>query len=234
MNKFKIITALFLSLLIVSCNKSEDEASGVGDVIIVTKKIGTNTVHGLSVYAYTFSSFKSVTVVGIANGTTNTISLKANQGYKTNFYYEAPDAEFSPELPLAATYNFSAVFENGATDEFQDILTEKFLPVPNFTKTAFNTTTGLLEIEWDLLADADSYSLHIWDGSTQVFGSTELANTVKSYAISANGGGWASGFTPQKGKTYTVKLFAYLYEPGGNTYNLQASAVAETTVGWGN
>lgn len=230
MNKFKIITALFLSLLVVSCNKSEDEASGVGDVILVAKKIGSNTVYGLSVYAYTFSSFKSVSVTG----SDQTISLKANQGYKTNFYYETPDAEFSTEQPLAGTYNFSAVFENGATDEFQDVLTDKYLPVADFTKSAFNSSNGMLEIEWSLLADANSYSVHIWDGSTQVFGSAVLANTVKSYAVSPNGGGWASGFAPQNGKTYTVKLFAYLFEPDGNTYNLQASSVAETTVTWGN
>lgn len=230
MNKFKLIAVFVLSLLIVSCNKSEEDATGIGDVIIVSKKIGANTMYGLSVYAYTFSSFKSVSVTGGAK----TYTLKANQGFKTNFYYEASDAGFSSELPLAATYNFSAVFENDATDEFQDVLTNKYLPVPNVTKKTFNTSTGMLEIEWTLLTDADSYSVHIWDGPTQVFGSAELANTVKSYAVSANGGGWAAGFTPQTGKTYTVKLFAYLYEPAGNTYNLQASAVAETTVSWGN
>lgn len=231
MFKSKLIAVLFLTLLIVSCNKSEDTSTGVGDVILVAKKSGSDTVYGLSIYAYSFNSFKSVTAV--ENENAKTYSLKVNQGYKTTFYYDTPDADFITVQPSAATYDFSAVFENGATDQFQDILTDKFLPLPIFNKTEYNSTDGLFEIKWDQVPEADSYSIHILDGSTLVFGSLELANTVNSYSINANGGGWASGFTPQNGSTYTVRLFAYLYEPGGNTYNLQASAMTETPIIWG-
>ena len=232
MNKFKLLGILFLSILLVACSKSDDESSGVGDVLIVAKKSGTKTVYGVAVYAYTFSAFKSVLVVGNSGDESKTYSLKANQGFKTNFYYELPDSEYSSTVPSAATYNFSAVFENGNTDEFQDELTDKYLPLPEITSKEYNTLSAMFEIEWALLDNADSYLLQVWDGSNQVFGSLELGSEIKAYHLSAYGSGWATGFTPGSGKTYTVKLCAYLYENGINAYNLQASSVTEFPITW--
>ncbi|MBW8323625.1 MAG: hypothetical protein K0M50_02560 [Prolixibacteraceae bacterium] len=232
MRQLKIITVLFLALTISSCNDGENDATGVGDVLIVAKKSGNNTVYGLSLYAYTFSAFKSVSVVSTAESG-KTYTLKSNQGYKTNFYLETPDAEFTTTKPAAATFNFSAIFENNATHEFQDVLTDKTLALPVIEKCEYNTTKNQLEINWAAVTDADSYAITIMDGSTVGFGSAELANTVKAYAISANGTGWVSGFTPESGKTYKVKVLAFLYEPGGSSYNVQASSVSETTVIWG-
>ena len=56
-----------------------------------------------------------------------------------------------------------------------------------------------------------------------------------SYSVKATdtGGGWAVGFTPVSGKTYTVRVYAYLYEPKGNTYNMQAVSMAEKQITWG-
>lgn len=232
MKQIKIFTIVLLTLLVASCNKGENQATGVGDVLIVAKKSGANTVYGISLYSYTFSAFKSVTAVSTA-APEKTYTLKANQNYKTNFYYETPDAEFTATKPAATTFNFSAIFENGATHEFQDILTDKSLEVPVIEKCEYSATNHRLDINWAALTNADSYAINILDGSTTVFGSLELANSVKSYSISGNGGGWASGFTPVSGKTYKVKILAFLYEPNGTSYNVQASSVAETTVVWG-
>lgn len=232
MKQFKILTIVLLTLLVASCNKEENQATGVGDVLIVAKKSGANTVYGISIYSYTFSSFKSVTVVSTV-APEKTYTLKAYQNYKTNFYYETPDAEFTATKPAATTFNFSAIFENGVTHEFQDILTDKFLDVPVIEKCEYSTTNHKLDINWATLTNADSYAINILDGSTTVFGSLEQPNTVKSYSISENGGGWASGFTPISGKTYKVKILAFLYEPNGTSYNVQATSVAETTVVWG-
>lgn len=232
MKQLKIFLVLFFAIYLLSCNKEETEPTGVGDALIVTKKVGANTVYGLSFYAYTFSSFKTVNVNNVA-APEKTYALKSNQNYKTNFYFETPDAEFTTTKPVAATYNFSAVFENGSANEFQDVLTDKALAVPVIEKCEFNTTKGMLEINWVALSDADSYAINILDGSTVVFGSVELANTVKAYSISANGGGWLNGFTPVAGKTYKVKLLAFLYEPLGSSYNVQATSFSESTAVWG-
>jgi hypothetical protein len=232
MKQLKIFLVLFFSIYLVSCNKEETQPTGVGDALIVTKKVGTNTVYGLSFYAYTFSSFKTVNVTNVA-APEKTYSLKSNQNYSTNFYFETPDAEFTTTKPVAATYNFSAVFGNGSANEFQDVLTDKALAVPVIEKCEFNSTKGMLDISWAALTDADSYAINILDGSTVVFGSIELANTIKSYSISANGGGWLNGFTPVAGKTYKVKLLAFLYEPLGSSYNVQATSFSESTAVWG-
>lgn len=231
MKQFKLFLVLSFAFYLVSCSKEESQPTGVGDAIIVTKKIGTNTVYGLSFYAYTFSSFQNVKAVNTA-APEKTYTLKSHQSYTTNFYYETPDTEFSATKPVAATFTFSAVFENGATHEFQDVITDKVLSVPVIEKCEYNSTTGMLDVSWTALTDADSYAINIYDGSTVVFGSIELANSVKAYSISPNGGGWLNGFSPLSGKTYQVKVLAFLYEPAGGSYDVQATSVAETPVIW--
>jgi hypothetical protein len=233
MRQLEIFTILLLSVLFASCNKDSKEATGIGDVLVVAKNVGGSTVYGISIYAYTFNSFQSVTVANnsIAD---HTYTLKSNQGYKTNFYYETTGAEFTATKPTAATYKFSAVFENGTTDEFEDILSDKVLAPPTITKCEYNTTKHMLEATWTALTNADSYAINIFDGSKAVFGSTELPNTNKTYSVSASGLGWASGFTPESGKTYTVRLYAFLYEPNGDSYNVQATSFAEMSAQWGN
>jgi len=221
-----------ITTVLASCNKGQDEGSGTGDAIIVAKKSGTNTVYAVSLYAYSFSPFQSVKVTSSADAT-KTYNLKANQGYKTNFAYEAPDAEFTTTKPVASTFNFSAVFENGVTDVFQDDLTDKVLAVPTIEKSVYDATTTELTTTWLSVTDADSYAINILDGSTLVFGSLELANTIKTFTLSSTSSGWITGITPVIGKTYTLRLSAYLYEPKGNTYNMQAVSMAEKQITWG-
>lgn len=233
MNPIKIFAVLFLSLTLFSCNKNADTATGVGDALVVTRQIGGQTVYGISLYAYTFSSFNTVTATTSADPG-KIYTLKANQGYATNFLYETPDAEYSTTQPTAMTFNFSATFKNSATDEFQDLLSDQVLDLPNLTKCEYNSTTHQLEMDWDLLTNADSYAITIMNGTTMVFGSTELAKTIKGYAVKTTGTGWANGFTPESGKTYTVRLMAFEYEPNGDAYNVQATSVTQTTAVWGN
>ena len=232
MRQLKFILLVMITTVLASCNKGQDEGSGTGDAIIVAKKSGTNTVYAVSLYAYSFSPFQSVKVTSSADAT-KTYNLKANQGYKTNFAYEAPDAEFTTTKPVASTFNFSAVFENGVTDVFQDDLTDKVLAVPTIEKSVYDATTTELTTTWLSVTDADSYAINILDGSTLVFGSLELANTIKTFTLSSTSSGWITGITPVIGKTYTLRLSAYLYEPKGNTYNMQAVSMAEKQITWG-
>lgn len=232
MKQLKILLILIFSIYLVSCNKEETQPEGLGDVLIVTKKIGANTMYGLSFYAYTFSAFKSVKVVNAA-APEKVYTLKANQDYATNFYYETPDAEFTATKPVAATYTFSAVFQNDATHDFQDVLTEKALAIPAIDVCQYNPTKSMLDVSWAEVPDASSYAINILDDTKVVFGSVELSGSIKSYSISANGGGWLNGFSPVKGKTYKVKVLAFLYESSGNAYNVQATSVGESTAVWG-
>lgn len=234
MKQLRIFAILLSVILMISCNKN-DQATGAGDAIIVAKLSGTTTVYGISLYAYTYSTFASVTAVSSADPG-KTYTLKSNRGYKTSFYYETPESEFTATKPAAAIYNFSAVFENGVAQNFQNTLSDNVLPIPNVVKCEYNTTTHQLETGWNDLTDANSYSISMFEGSTLVFGSNELAKTVLSYPLkaTATGDGWAVGFTPVSGNTYTVRVYAYMYEPGGGAFNVQAISIAEKTVVWGN
>lgn len=234
MKRLRIFSILMAVLLMMSCNKNEDQATGVGDALIVSKQVGTNTVYGLSIYAYTLSAFRSVKAVSSAD-TAKTYILKPNQGFKTSFYYETPEAEFSTSKPAAATFNFSAIFENGFTQTFQNVLTDVVLPIPTIEKCEYNLASHQLELDWTLISGANSYAVNILDDTKIVFSSIELRNVSQgSFLVRADGGGWEVGFTPESGKTYTVRLFAYMYEPGLGSYNVQSVSIADKTVVWGN
>ena len=121
----------------------------------------------------------------------------------------------------------------GVTDEFQDDLTDNILAIPTIEKSVYDATNTELTTTWLSVTDADSYAINILDGSTLVFGSLELANTIKTYTLSSTSSGWVTGVTPVVGKMYTLRLNAYLYEPNGNTYNMQAVSMAEKQITWG-
>lgn len=232
MKTLQIFVLVLITLFIASCNKSQDEATGIGDAIIVSKKVGANVVYAYSLYAYSFSPFQSVKAVNSLNAT-KTYTLKVNQTYDTNFYYETPDADFTTTKPTASVFNFSAVFKNGATDEFQDDVTDKVLPIPVIEKTEYNLTTKELGVSWASVTGAESYAINIFDGSNLVYSSPELVNTLKYFAVSSTTG-WVTGVTPVSGKIYTVRLLAFLYEPSGDSYNIQSVSTTDKQVTWGN
>ena len=234
MKQLRIFAILMAAVLMAGCDKNEDQGTGVGDVMIVSKQVGLNNVYGLSMYAYTFSEFSTVKAVSSAD-TAKIYTLKSNEGYKSSFYLETPDAEFTATKPVASTFNFSAIFENGARQAFDDILSDKALLPASIDTCEYNTKKHLLRVTWTPVTDAQGYAINIFDGSTLIFGSQELVSTAKAYSVSTNGNGWASGLPPVSGKTYTVKLFAYLYESVPKaSYNIQAISIAEKTVVWGN
>jgi hypothetical protein len=233
MKRFNIPAILTVLLFATSCLNNDDQPTGVGDVIVVSKQSGNTTVYGISIYAYTFSSFDKVDVVRKGNDV-KTFSLKANQGVKSNFYYETPDVEYSTTKPAAATYEFTATFSDGSSQKFEDLLTDKVLPVPTVEKCAYNATNHRMETEWAKIENVNSYAVNILEDNKLVFASGEIPGTYKNYSVRTDGGGWAPDFTPENGKTYIVRIFAYQYESPGNGYNVQATSYAERSIVWGN
>jgi hypothetical protein len=232
MNVLKIIPVILISLLLISCNKEDNQATGVGDVMIISKKSGTTDVYGLSLYAYSFSSFNTVTAQNAADPG-KTYTLKANQGFKTNFLYSTPDAEFTSIKPAAGTFNFSAIFDNGVTQEFQDELTATALAPAIIDSCFYNPTKHAIRVVWKPVTDADSYTVGILDSTEVVFGSYEFNNTVKSYTIGISTTGWISGYFPEAGTKYKVRVYANLYEVEKNIYNHQSLSIAESETVWG-
>lgn len=234
----RIFSLLLAVLLMVSCNTDDDQATGVGDVIAVSKKSGNTTVYGISIYAYSLSSFSSVSV----KGPDKNYQLKDSEG---NFYFETPPEAYSATKPATGTYDFSAIFTNGVKQDFHNTLTDQLLPVPTFYKCEYNEVKHQLELYWAFINGAASYAVNIFDGEKLVFRTGELKSNIfntseplnefhEAYAfVRASGSGWAVGFTPVPGKTYTVRVFAYMYEPGGGIYNIQSISMADHSVTWG-
>lgn len=230
MKQLRILAILLAVILITSCNK-EEQATGVGDVLIVAKKSGSDTVYGVSLFAYTFSSFSSVSAVSSDNPP-KSYTLKSMNGA---FGYETPENAYSTTKPAAGTYTFTATFENGVQQVFENTLLDAVLPIPTFENCAYNKATQQLEIKWQLLNGATGYTINILDGSKVVFASQPLRDVTKpSFAIRSAPGGWAQNYVPEDGKTYTVRLYAYMYEPNGGSYNVQCVSMADNNVVWGN
>jgi hypothetical protein len=234
MKQFKIFTLILLVAFSSSCNKDSDSPSVVGDAIIVSKRSGTDVVYGVALYAYAYSSLKTVTVASSTNPS-EAITLAANGSYTYNFYREPSDSEYSATIPTASIYTFSGVLESGATFECQDILASDALVPVTFEKCQYNTTNSYAELDWTALTNADSYAIYvISESGTIVFRSSELSNTVLSGTLSSSASGWVSGY-PVTGATYTVKIYAFKYEDSSNinSYHLQATSISDATLTWG-
>lgn len=230
MKQLRILAILLAVILTTSCNK-EEQTTGVGDVLIVVKKSGSDTVYGVSLFAYTFSSFSSVSAVSSGNPP-KSYTLKSMNGA---FGYETPENSYSTTKPAAGTYTFTATFVNGVQQVFENTLLDAVLPIPTFENCAYNKATQQLEVKWQLLSGATGYTINILDGSKVVFASQPLRDVTKpSFAIRSTPGGWAQNYVPEDGKTYTVRLYAYMYEPNGGSYNVQCVSMADSNVVWGN
>lgn len=228
--QYFLILAFIVSLE--SCLKGTDEIKCVGDAIVVSKTDGTRLLYGISLYAYTNSVFESVQVTSSADASKSYV-LKADQGIKTNFIYDMPESEYSQTKPAASTYTFTAKLNNGSTQVFTDELTDKVLPVPTFSKCVYNNQLMQIEVAWPEIDGAVSYAINVFNGSTPVYWSNALSAATKSFSIISGGSGWASGFNPETGKSYKIRLFAYLPEVDGNSNNIQAISFADQSVIWG-
>lgn len=233
MKQLRIFGLLVAVLLMGSCDKGEDEATGIGDVMIMSKRSGTGILYGLSINAYTLSSFSSVTAVGSADPG-KTYTSKASQGFKTFFTYETPANEMTASPPGAADFSFTATFENGVNQQFEDLLTRDALLPSTIDTLQFNAVKNQLRISWSAVTGADSYMVDIMEGTTLVFSTPELVNTVKAITIAPQLPSAASGFKPVSGKTYIARVRAYQYETEVDFYNFQAVSTVERSIVWPN
>jgi len=232
MSKLKFISGIVLSLVILSCSDPVEENSGLGDALIVSQKSGNSVVYGISLYAYTLTSFKSVSATSIEP--VKSYTLKMNHGHSSSFYYETPEVEFNAKKPDATVFKFQAVYGNGEGNEFQDQISDKVLAPAVIDTCMYIDSKHVLRLNWKPVPEAQSYAINILNDTTLVFGSPELSTKVNAVWINKNSAGWASGFTPEAGKTYKVKVFSYLYESKISPYDMQCVSIGTANAVWGN
>jgi len=232
MSMLKLISVFFLAIAIFSCNDAVEENSGIGDAIVISQKSGTSVVYGLSLYAYTYSTFKSVSAT--STEPVKSYTLKINHGHSSNFYYETPQSEFSTKKPEPTIIKFEAIYGNGEGNSFQDQLSDKVLAPAIIDTCEYIDSKDVLRLTWKPVTDAQSYVINIMNDTTLVFGSPELSTKVNKVWINKNSAGWANGFIPQAGKTYEVKVYSYLYETTISAYDMQCVSIGTADAVWGN
>jgi hypothetical protein len=233
MEKLRIIFFILLVAFYTSCNKESNNSTIEGDAVILSKRSGTDVVYGVALYAQSAGVLKTVTAVNSADPS-KTISLTPSGGGTYYFIKEPTDSEYSTTKPKATTYIFNAVFDDGTTNEFRDILTADVIDPVTFEKCQYNATNSYAEISWTALANANSYVISVINNlGTTVFKSSEVPYTITSGTLSSSASGWTSGY-PNSGETYTIRIYAYKYEDAvtGN-YQLQANSISDATLVWG-
>ena len=218
-------------IFLASCNKDE-KVTVVGDVYVVTQVSGQDTLYGLSIHAYSFEPLSTVTVVP-DNDPGTTHHLVAYQGFKTDFYYDTPEAELSTEKPTTGNYHFTAVFESGEVLETDDVLLNTVLYPPVIKECTYDVISSKAIIEWETATGADIYVIKLYDGDDLVFLSPALGSATKKVDFSANSSSWGQNYQPASGTSFKVVLSAFKYEPGGDSYNVQASTSSASTLVWG-
>lgn len=235
MKLLNLFLALSAALWATSCLESEQSVSGTGDAFVVCRKVGDNVVYGLSLNAYTYSEFEKVTVQGVTGSVKKNYTLSAKQGYKTSFYWETPEAEFSATPPQETVFTFTSVFSNGTSQVFQDILTDKILAIPTASAIVYNGSKDEIQVTWAGIENADTYAIALLDQDNKtIFSSSEQrASQSTTYTIGVSGSGWASTARPVAGKTYKLRIYAIDYESDINAYNMQALAFGDKEFVWG-
>ena len=233
MKQLKIISFILLVAISMSCSKESNNSTIEGDAVILSKRSGTNVVYGVALYAQSVGALKTVTAVS-SSDPSKTISLTPISGGTYYFVKEPIDSEYSTTKPASSTYIFNAVFDDGTTDEFQDILTADVIDPVTFEKCQYNTTNSYAEISWTALANANSYVIYVINNSgTTVFKSGEVPYTITTGTLSSSASGWTSGY-PNSGDTYTIRIYAFKYEDAASgNYQLQANSISDATIVWG-
>lgn len=229
----KLSFAVVASLAILtSCNKKEESVTVAGDVYVVTQRSGDDILYGLCIHAYSFYAFSNVTVNPVTEPGT-TYHLQGYPGFKTDFYYDTPEAELSTEMPATGNYHFVANFENGKTDIDDDILSADFLVPPVIKECSFDATKNKAVIEWEKVTGADLYVIKLYDGDDLVFLSPALDPSLTKVDFGGTGTSWGQNYTPDAGTNFKMRFSAFKYEAGGDSYNVQASTFSDATLLWG-
>lgn len=218
--------------VLTSCNKNEESVTAVGDVYVVTQRSGENILYGLSIHAYSFYAFSSVTVIPDTEPGT-TYHLQSYPGFKTDFYYDTPESELTAVMPATGNYHFAANFENGKTDVADDVLSADFLIPPVIKECSYNTTTQKATIEWESVTGADLFVIKLYEDDELVFLSPAIDPKITEVEFSGTNSSWGKDYTPTAGTVFKARISAFKYETGGDSYNVQASTFADENLLWG-
>lgn len=233
---FKSSIFLLLSgmLLTTSCLETEIDEEGFGDAYIVVEIVGQDTLKGLGLHAYSYSDFSSV-VASLSGDNSQTFTLQPYLGYKQDFIWNTPLAQFKKELPVAGDYVFNATFASGDTHTFYDRLFANYVAPPEIVKCEFISSNERIDVEWKTDSQTDSYNVKLMTENGDIlFVSPVYDRFTSTYSFNKNTQGWQSSTYPSTGQKLVVEVSSYLLETGGVNNQLQSIGKRRIPVTWGN
>lgn len=229
-----LLTISILTILIFifsACQRKDPELSGFGDAFIKVEVVGSDTLYGLALHAFSFTSFASVEVT---QGD-RLYTLEPYLGFEQDYLYMTPVKEMSATRPPAGEYQFNALYEDGRTMVFSDRLYTSVARPARITECRYNRDSQLAEIAW--LADQhnDAYNIKAFHTNGELlFVSRVYNNDSDYYAFGRNTQGWQTGNLPVNGQELIIEITAYLNQPETKGEKLQSIALSRQSLIWMN
>jgi len=232
--KISMIFLLAGTLLVSSCIDSETDPVGFGDAFILVEIVDQDTLMGLGLHAFSYSEFSSVNVQ-VTGHEDLVYTLQPYLGFKQDFIWNTPIAQYKKEKPVNGDYVFNATFKGGQTHTFFDILHTTVVFPPVIKKCEYLASSSQIDVEWETVTNADSYNVKLLNENGDILFVSQVFNRVTgNYSFGKTTQGWQTSTYPATGQAVIVEVAAYLLEPGASKNELQSIGKSKYPVVWGN
>lgn len=230
----KIGSILFATVVITSCIDPDVDPIGFGDAYVLVEINGRDTLKGLGLHAFSYSEFSSV-FVNLSSDESKVYTLQPYMNYHQDFVWNTPRNQFKKELPEAGDYVFNATFKTGQTYTFYDRLYSTIVYPPKITKCQYVTANERVNVEWETVANADTYNVKLLNANGDVLFVSQVLNRITdNFLFNKNSQGWQTSSYPANGQELMVEVSAYLVEVGARNTELQSIGKSRYPLVWGN
>jgi len=216
-----------------SCKDEQETApfEVTGEVILIKRMIDDEVMYARTYFAYGNQPMQSGEVT-LAEG--GTLPLTAADDTKRTWQKTPAIVDFSATVPVIGQFDFTVMNED-IEHMVSDVLEFNDLGFPTIDSAGYNN--GTIRVEWQDVANADSYLVRMVDENYELVFVGQLLNTnYTTYEIASNSGVWSK--TPANGETYMVEVHAFKFEDGATNenylYNANDLSIASKEVVWGN
>lgn len=245
MNRVFSFSNLFIGLFLVfgtfSCTDEEEDTlfEAVGDAYYFNKIVDNEKVTALASYAYGNKAIIDA-VVSLPDGGTAILDGSLENSYTV--FDELNENDFDTVYPEEGTYLFELVSKDEDNLQSSDVLLIEDLEIPEITEIRYESNDFSYDVEWNSIDNADAYLLKMFDSEDQIVFTSNLIDSGESAYTLINGelGAWETEIVI--GNTYTVQLFAFIYDGEADPattgtatspmFNIQEMSVYETDFIW--
>ncbi|WP_167610929.1 hypothetical protein [Maribellus sediminis] len=220
----KLFILFVVAAGLASCGDDTETAAftGVGDVMVIKRKLQDETRYARSYAAYANHPMTSA-VVSLPEG--GTLTLESELGNKQTYYQEPSIGDFSVQVPELGLFDFTVVNED-IEHVFNENAAYNDLDFVSIDTVSVNN--GTVHIEWQLISEAGAYRVRMVDENyDQIFSGDLLGKNNKIYE-----------FLPtqaETGKTYKIEVFAFSFEAGSADdplRNIEEISISSTEIVW--